>query len=292
MNTIGLRAHDLGMFDTAEELATAASLYGNDIPLQLAFKKVLRNALDPQAYTHEYIASVHDALQAKHIKVGVIGCYINPVHPDKESRESQLRSFEQHLKYARTLGCPVVGTETGSVQPDCSYHPETSEPNTLDILYRSIERLLETAVKYDAIVGVEAVSKQHTISTVDRMASLLEHFDTPHLRVIWDPVNLVPWTGIPELDGSCRAVPSREAQQSFIRNALDAFGDKIVAVHVKDYKLNDQGFKIGDLTVGEGALDWALIFAELRARSIAVPALLENLTLATLNTTLEKLRKL
>lgn len=286
MKQLGLRAHDLGYFSSIEDLANEVAKHGSHVPIQLALKKVLKNAPDAGNYTEEFIVSIREALKAKGAFVGVFGSYINPVHPDENERDTQLTRFEQHLKYANALGCPLVGTETGSITADCSYHPHTADPHTLSILYRSIERLLEAAVKYDAIVGVEAVSKQHTISTIARMAALLEKFDTPHLRVIYDPANLVPWTGIPESDGTSRAVPSSQAQKDFFCSALDAFGNKIAAVHVKDYKLNDQGFKVGDLSVGEGVLDWKFLFSEFRARTIAVPFLLENLNVSTLDETL------
>lgn len=290
MKQLGLRAHDLGTFNTIEELATEVGKYGSSVPIQLALKKALTQAPSANAYTEDFIVGIRDALQAKGAYVGVFGCYINPVHPDKAERDEHLSRFENHLKYAKLLGCRLVGTETGSLNPDCSYHPGTADPKVLDVFYRSIERLLEAAVKYDAIVGVEAVSKQHTISTIKRMADLVKKFDTPHLKVIYDPTNLVPWIGIPEQDGSCRGIPSFEAQREFFLSALDAFGSKIAALHVKDYQLNKQGFKIGDLAVGQGVLDWKFLFSELRRRSIEVPALLEDLNTATLVETLELLR--
>ncbi len=290
MKQIGLRAHDLGTFNSIEDLASEVGKYGTSVPIQLALKKVLRNAPEASAYTEAFIVSIREALAVHGSYVGVFGCYINPVHPDKAVRDEQLSRFESHLKYARLLGCPLVGTETGSLTPDCSYNPGTADPKVLDVFYRSIERLLEAAVKYDAIVGVEAVSKQHTISTIKRMADLVEKFDTPHLKVIYDPTNLVPWIGITEQDGSCRGIPSLQAQKDFFNSALDAFGSKIAAIHVKDYRLNEQGFKIGDLTVGQGVLDWKFLFSELRRRSIEVPALLEDLTVSTLNETLALLR--
>ena len=290
MKQIGLRAHDLGTFNSIEELAVEVGRYGSSVPIQLALKKVLKQAPDADAYTQEFIVSIREVLAVHGSYVGVFGCYINPVHPDKAVRDEHLRRFENHLKHAKLLGCPLVGTETGSLTPDCSYNHGTAEAKVLDVFYRSIERLLEAAVKYDAIVGVEAVSKQHTISTIKRMADLVEKFDTPHLRVIYDPVNLVPWIGIPEQDGSCRSVPSLEAQKDFFSSALDAFGSKIAAIHVKDYRLNEQGFKIGDLTVGQGVLDWKFLFSELARRNIEVPALLEDLTVSTLSETLALLR--
>lgn len=289
MKQIGLRAHDLGKFSSISALASEVAKFGSDLPIQLALKKVIHNAPDASEYTEAYISSVCEDLSSKHVHVGVFGCYINPVHPDESIRTMQLTQFEQHLKYARLLNCPLVGTETGSLQPNCSYHPDTASKKVLDTFYRSLERLLKAAVKYDAIVGIEAVSKQHTISTISRMAAVVEKFNTPHLKVIYDPTNLVSWTGISEADGSVRGVPSFEAQKTFFCEALDAFGSHIAAVHVKDYKLDEQGFKIGDIPVGTGVLDWEYLFKELSNRNIEVPALLENLDPNTLSETLQML---
>ena len=286
MKQIGLRAHDLGKFSSISALASEVAKFGLDLPIQLALKKVLEHAPDASNYSEAYISSVCEDLARHQVHVGVFGCYINPVHPDESIRNEQLTQFEQHLKYARLLNCPLVGTETGSLQPNCSYHPDTSKREVLDTFYRSLERLLEAAVKYDAIVGIEAVSKQHTISTISRMAAVIEKFNTPHLKVIYDPTNLVSWTGICEADGTVRAIPSFEAQKAFFCEALDAFGNHIAAIHVKDYKLNEQGFKIGDIPVGTGVLNWKYLFKELSNRTIEVPALLENLDPKTLSETL------
>ena len=290
MKQLGLRAHDLGSFSSIKDLAKEVAKYGKNIPIQLALKKVVKDAPDAFAYTEAFIESVRDDLAAEGAYVGVFGSYINPVHPDEGQRDVHLKRFEQHLKYAKLLGCRLVGTETGSPNADCSYHLETASQKNLDIFYKSVERLVEAAVKYDAVVGIEAVSKQHTMSSVERMAKLVETFKTEHLAVIYDPVNLVPWIGIPESDGSYPGQPSLDAQKAYIRAALDAFGSRIAAIHVKDYRLNEQGFKIGDITVGTGVMDWAYIATEFRSRNIEVPALLENLCVSTLARDLETLR--
>lgn len=291
MLQIGFRAHDFGTFTTADELAATIETFQKPAGIQLALKKVIPSAKDASEYTPEYIDGIRLALAAHGVHVSVIGCYINPVHPDPEQRDAQLKRFETHLKFNREFGCPVVGTETGSLNPDCSYHPDTSEPAVFDTFRRSIERLLETAQRYDGIVAIEPVSRQHTICSVPRMARLLELFDTPHLRVIYDPVNLTPWTGITEQDGSVRKHPTREAQLAFFQEALDAFGDRIVAIHAKDYVLNDAGWKIGDLPIGTGVMDWKLFAQELQKRNINVPFLLENLNPATLPQTLDYLNQ-
>jgi sugar phosphate isomerase/epimerase len=109
MKQIGLRAHDLGTFNTIEELAVEVGRYGSSVPIQLALKKVLKQAPNADAYTQDFIVSIREALAAHGSYVGVFGCYINPVHPDKAVRDEHLRRFENHLKYAKLLGCPLVG---------------------------------------------------------------------------------------------------------------------------------------------------------------------------------------
>ncbi|HNZ94244.1 MAG TPA: sugar phosphate isomerase/epimerase family protein [Sphaerochaeta sp.] len=283
MMRFGVRAHDLGSFDTPEALAAAVRTFGEHLPVQLAVAKSFPSSgpLD-----EAFALRIREAFDRQHVSIAVLGCYINPIHPDPAERERQLKRFEEHLALASILGAPMVGTETGSVRPDCSYHPDTAEPKHLETLYSSLDRLVEYAVKVGSVVAVEAVAKQNTICSIERMARLAERFDTPRLKIIYDPVNLIPWIGIPEADGSFRARPSLEAQRAFTDSALDAFGLRIAALHVKDFVLDEHGFKIGNLPALEGVFDWPALLADLRSRKISVPALLENANPATLESTL------
>jgi len=286
---IGFRAHDLGKFTTVQELAQRAASFQHPVTIQLAMKKVIATAKDPSAYTPEYVQAIHDDLAKEGVSIAVIGSYINPVHPDAEVRKRMLADFATNLRFTKEFGCRLVATETGSVHPDCSYSPDTYEPEILDRFHASLEFLLEQAERYDAIVGIEPVNHAHTICSIQRMVDLLDRYPTPHLGVVFDPVNLVGYTGIPESDGSFHRHPSREAQQRYFAEALDAFGPRIKAIHVKDFILSEQGTKIGDLTAGTGVMDWHLFNAELEKRHIDVPCLLENLNPDTLTKTLASL---
>lgn len=291
MKHIGFRAHDLGHFRTAAGLADAAASFKHPVTIQLALQKVLQDARDPIGYDSEYVTSIHDALLRKQVSIAVLGCYFNPIHPDEEVRKLQIARFISTLRHAQEFGCPFVATETGSLNPDCSYHPLTAEEENLTVFFHTLEQLLEAAEKYDATVCIEPVSRSHTICSIQRMATVLEKYPTSHLGVIYDPVNLVPYTGIPEKDGSNRLRPSREAQELFFTTALDAFAGRIKAIHVKDYRLNGQGLKIGDMTAGTGVMDWNLFSTLLEQRDMQVPCLLENLNPATLPDTLKFLQQ-
>jgi sugar phosphate isomerase/epimerase len=206
-------------------------------------------------------------MEERGIAIAVLGCYINPVHPDPAARESQLRRFEEHLRFARDFGCALVGTETGSCAADCSFHPDTARPETIDLLCRSLERLIGVAEKSGSIVAIEAVADQHTVSSVEKMGQVLRRLASPALKVIYDPVNLIPQAGL--------AVGQAESQEAFFKRAFDTFGDDIVAIHAKDFRMVN-GAKNGALPAGTGEMDYPALLRIIRERKDGVDILLEN----------------
>ena len=262
MLQFGLRAHDFGRL-RAGALADALAPH-KPASIQLALSKALTDfSGDAGTLSPGAARSVRDAFASRNIAISVLGCYINPIHPDPVKREAALRRFEEHLRYARDFGCPVVGTETGSLNPDCSWHPDTAGERAFDELTESVGRLVRVAERTGAIVGIEPVAHQHTVHSVARMAELLRRVPSPALGVIWDPVNLIPLSGIPG------------AQDAFFREALDAFGNRIVAVHLKDFRMVS-GKKDGTLPAGTGGLDLPLLLRLLASRKPGIDVLLEN----------------
>ena len=262
MVQLGLRAHDYGKNVPPDELAEILSKFKPD-SIQLALAKALSCAPGYGNFSPGYARKVRQTLEKRGISIAVLGCYINPVHPDKNIRESQLRLFEDHLRYARDFGCALVGTETGSKNADCSFHPDTEKPETYDVLCSSIERLLKTAEKSGSSVAIEAVAHHHTISTVEKMKDILGKFCCPALKVIYDPVNLIPVTGL------------AETQELFFTRAFDAFGGDIAAVHAKDFRM-ESGKKNGALSAGTGDLDYNALLKIIMQRKPGIDILLED----------------
>ena len=154
----------------------------------------------------------------------------------------------------------------------------TYEPENFDLCLKTIDQLVNAAETYDALACIEPVSHHHTISTVERARKVSETFKSEHFGFIYDPVNLVPYTGIPESDGSVRERPSDEAQERFFRSAFDAWGSRIKTIHIKDYRLNPvDGTKIGNLMAGTGVINWKLFFRLMDEYRIQVPMSMENI---------------
>ena len=259
---LGLRAHDYGKNVSPEELAGILSEY-RPASVQLALAKAFSDAPKPGQLSPAYARHIRTALEKQNIAIAVLGCYINPVHPDPQVRENQLKSFEEHLRFARDFGCAIVGTETGSCNADCSYHPNTEKPETFDLLCRSLERLISTAEKCGSIIAIEAVADQHTVSSIEKMALVQQRLASPALRVIYDPVNLIPQKGL------------SESQLSFFQRAFDAFGDLIVAVHVKDFRMENSK-KNGALPAGTGELDYPALMELILKHKPGIDLLLED----------------
>lgn len=276
MLQFGLRAHDLGR-GSAEYIAQRAASHGAQ-SVQLALAKALSLPSATGSLSAGYARHIASIFSRHNIAIAVLGCYINPVHPDADEREKHLRRFEEHLRLARDFGCALVGTETGSLNPDCSFHPDTAKESTFDTLCRSVERLLHTAQAVNARVAIEAVAGVHTIDSIEKMSRLIARLDCPNLAVIYDPVNLIPLTGI---EGS---------QEDFFRSALDALAHKIEAVHIKDFMMQD-GKKRGDLPSGTGDLDYPSLFRLLCNKKPYIDVLLENTRPESLADTLSFVKK-
>ena len=275
MPRIGYRAHDFGSFDSASALGERIESIRPSF-IQLALKKVIPSCRPWQEWDEEYISSIVSALSRHGVSVAMIGCYINPVHPVKEVRDMEVKRFEKSLSLAKAFGCPYVGTETGTQNPDGGYSVYTADPKFMDVFFESLDKMLDAAEKYDSYVAIEAVARSHTMSTIERMQKMLEKYPTKRLKVIFDPVNLLPYTGIKEKDGVSLKIPSEEAEHRFVSDALDVYGDRLAAIHCKDYVIDDDGFKLGDIPALTGIFRWKAFAEELRRRNIDVPWLLEN----------------
>ncbi len=261
----GLRAHDFGTFPPQELAARIASSGATCVQLALA-KAFPGGHLMPAEFGDAGLAEIRTAFAANGISVAVIGCYIDTVALEESAREFSFKRFEAHIDAAAALGCNVIGTETGSPIP------YLEQPDGRDIAFRialqGLQRLVKAAEQKGIRVGVEAVAEYHALSTIEHIRIMIEEFNSPALGIIFDPVNLIPLAGVTDMD-------------AFLDECFATFGERIVAIHAKDYQLvpSEKGLvKLGDLPVGTtGVMDWVGVFKRLiAAGKHQVPILLED----------------
>jgi len=260
----GIRAHDYGT-RPAEELAAHIATSGAKC-VQLALAKALPgDRLLPSDFGDDGIAAVRKAFNDNGLSIAVIGCYIDTVDLNLEAREFSLKRFEAHIASAAALGCRIIGTETGSPIPYLD-KPDGKE-TAFRVALKSLHRLVKAAEVKGIYVGVEPVDEFHALSSIEHVKIMIEEFNSPALGIIFDPVNLVPSTGIADMD-------------VFLDECFAAFGNQILAIHAKDFNMipSENGLvKSGPLPAGSGDMDWEGLFTRLiKAGKQDVPILLEE----------------
>lgn len=261
MLNLGLRAHDYGS-GTPSEIAAILGQYKVSCVQLAPAKSFSAIGEQPGQLSPGFANQVRDAFAEQGISIAVLGCYINPIHPDPVAKEESLKRFEEHLRFARDFGCAIVGTETGSKNGDCSYHPDSQTETSFLELVDSVRRLADTAEKYGTIVGIEGVAHHHTVHNYEKMLRLLELVDSPNVQVIYDPVNFFP------LDQCHR-------QRELMDEAFKLFGDRMVAIHCKDFVVKD-GQKAGDLPSGTGEMDHRYLMSLIQQLKPGIHAILES----------------
>ena len=270
MYNFGFRAHDLGVFSSPLELAEKVDSLIKKAPLQLAPSKSFPS-VGEDVFSEDFAR-----VCASSLNVSILGSYFNPVHPDPDERRKGLDIFKRYLALANSYGAEAVATETGSIDPDCGYHPGTGEKSTLSTFYTSLDEMLESAAKNNTRVAIEPVSTNHTISTLERMDDMIRRFDSDNLAIILDIANIAPIGGIAESDGAALVHPSPEALRNFLSAFFQIAGKRLVAVHVKNYGLDDRGTKICDLAADDGAVDWTVAASYICESYPDIPLLIEG----------------
>jgi L-ribulose-5-phosphate 3-epimerase len=261
---LGVRAHDFGKRPAAE-LAAHIARKGFSC-VQLAPPKAIAGfEAEPGRLNADFARQVKSALAQERIEIAVLGCYINLVDPDPAHRRHQLDRFKDYLRFARDFGCPVVGTETGSLNADYSFHPDNRGEAAFQTVVTGVRELVAEAEQCGAMVGIEGVER-YVISDPPRMQRLLATVESPHLVVIFDAVNLL-------------SVENHGRQVEIMQEAFALWGDRIAIIHAKDFVVENG--RLRSVLSGQGMLDHRPLVEFIRQRKPEVPVLMEDTDPAT-----------
>lgn len=297
---LGFRAHDFGRFPTMEALVDEVSSFRDGACLHFAPYKALEDV--PRPLAPEWAEKTASSLGGS--RIAILGCYINPVHPDPTKREQALESFENCLAIASLLSnpnipadVPIVATETGSLDPrNVRCDENWKEPNIASFL-KTMERLLKKAEENNVTMAIEAVADKNTIDTPERMLMVMETFKSPNLRVLFDAVNILPIHGT----GNLGAPGSEASMIGFFDEAVAMLAPYICALHVKDFVWTDASnefpyargpVKKGDVPAGEGLMPWNELFRIYRRYGVdGNPMTMENFNPKTLGRSIDYIEK-
>lgn len=243
MLNITIRGHDLSEVQTIEDLAEKTKEQGIhtlQLALGLSFPEIPSGANEINSGMGNYVKRV---LEKQEVTVGILSCYINMIHPDLTIREELLTKFEQYLRYASSFGASMVPSETGCVLPEIQYTEENFTDEAFAEAVSVIRRLVKAGEKYQMMVGIEP-GLNHPVYSLARVEQLIQAVDSDYLGIILDPTNLITSSDYQE-------------QVQLVEEAFERFGEKICAVHLKDFRVEQE--KIVPVNLGDGVIEYTKI---------------------------------
>ena len=261
----GIRLHDVNASlpaseQTLESRARKAREEGFSC-VHLALAKCIPGVtFDYAALTEGLAAYVRRVFQREELDVAVLGCYLNLAHPDPAKvSEFQSRYFGS-LRVVSQAGIGMVGTETGAPNAAYKLDANTHSAEALRTFMWNLEPVVEYAEKFGAIIAIEPVWN-HIVFDAERALMVLRAIQSPNLRIIFDPVNLL-------------APENLDRREQVLGDAMDKLCDDIAMVHLKDYVRADG--KLVSVAAGTGEMDYTEIMRFLKARKPFIQASLEN----------------
>lgn len=243
MLNITTRGHDLSEVQTIEDLAEKIKEQGIhtlQLALGLSFPEISSGTNEINSGMGNYVKRV---LEKQEVTVGILSCYINMIHPDLTIREELLTKFEQYLRYASSFGASMVASETGCVLPEIQYTEENFTDEAFAEAVSVIRRLVKAGEKYQMMVGIEP-GLNHPVYSLARVEQLIQAVDSDYLGIILDPTNLITSSDYQE-------------QVQLVEEAFERFGEKICAVHLKDFRVEQE--KIVPVNLGDGVIEYTKI---------------------------------
>lgn len=243
MLNITIRGHDLSEVQTIEDLAEKTKEQGIhtlQLALGLSFPEIPSGANEINSGRGNYVKRV---LEKQEVTVGILSCYINMIHPDLTIRQELLTKFEQYLRYASSFGASMVASETGCVLPEIQYTEENFTDEAFAEAVSVIRRLVKAGEKYQMMVGIEP-GLNHPVYSLARVEQLIQAVDSDYLGIILDPTNLITSSDYQE-------------QVQLVEEAFERFGEKICAVHLKDFRVEQE--KIVPVNLGDGVIEYTKI---------------------------------
>lgn len=268
---VGVRAHDFGKRDIEE---MAEILHDEEYEAaQLALPKAFLGIDRYEDITPKLLQRIRTAFERQAVEIPVFGCYMDLGNPDPEVRAYAVKTLKQCLTWGKELGALVVGTETAYPRLNDSER-KLWKPYMLD----SIRRVLEEAQRVDMKLAIEPVW-WHPLEDLETTLEVIRRADDAgHLRLIFDASNLLK-------------DPAKTDQAALWSTWLDAVGDYVDVMHIKDFTLDRRGGYQPE-ALGDGVMEYDAVSRWLRRQDREIYLLREEMNLLFAKEDLEFMRNL
>ena len=265
MLQIGIRLHDVNTASDAAGKTLEARLCKareeGFVCAHLAYRKVISGvAFTPAALNEGLAAYTKRAFERERMDIAVLGCYLNLAHPDAEKLAAIKAEYAAHLRVAALCGAAVVGTETGCPNEAYRTDANTHTREALELFIRNLADVVACAEHWGVSLAIEPVWN-HIVYNADRALEVIRAIQSPNLRIILDPVNLLG----PE---------NADDREAVFADAMEKLCPHIAVLHLKDFIRRDG--KLISVAAGTGEMDYHSILRFMKAEKPFLQATLEN----------------
>src|SRR5947209_7948531 len=191
-------------------------------------------------------------------------------HSDSQVQLTGLRRLQTLAGACQSLGTSVITLCTGTRDPTdiWHWHPENDSSQAWSDLLRAMEAALRIAEEEQVTLAFEP-EQANVVSTAAQGHALLAAMQSPRLKVVIDPANLI--------------MPGDERPMSQVLDeAFDLLGEHIVIAHAKD-RGADGTFR----AAGEGILDYDYYLRLLQASTFPGSLIIHGLAEAQVDAALQ-----
>lgn len=215
------------------------------------------------------IRAYREAFADAGVMIAEVGYWQNMLDLDPDTRTEHRKAMVEALALADALGarCAVniLGSYCRGRGPDHHLARNFSREAFDDAV--SLARYIIDTVQPTTACFTYEIFPFNVVDSAAEIARLIEAVDRPRFGVHLDLANLI---------NSPRAY---FASGDIMRDCVRLFGDRIVAAHAKDIRLQEPAISVilEEVPAGEGGLDIAAFVREIHALPQDIPFMLEHL---------------
>lgn len=255
----GIRLHDAVQAPIEERLKIIKEQGFTCAHVALS-KVISENSVAPEALTPGYAMYLKRLFDKNELDCAVLGCYLNLANPDAAQLKAIQEKYKANIRFAAHLGAGVVGTETGAPNVEYKFEEACWNEESLQIFIKNLRPVVKYAEQMGVLMAIEPVVR-HIVCNPVRARRVLDEIDSPNLRIILDPVNLLESYNY-------------EKQDEIIDEAIELLGRDVAVLHVKDFVIKDG--KLVSVPVGQGQCHWDRIIPYMKKEKPYMHATLED----------------
>lgn len=255
----GIRLHDAVKAPIEERLKIVKEQGFTCAHVALS-KVISENSVAPEALTPGYAMYLKRLFDKNELDCAVLGCYLNLANPDEAQLKAIQEKYKANIRFAAHLGAGVVGTETGAPNVEYKFEEACWNEESLQIFIKNLRPVVKYAEQMGVLMAIEPVVR-HIVCNPVRARRVLDEIDSPNLRIILDPVNLLESYNY-------------EKQDEIIDEAIELLGKDVAVLHVKDFVIKDG--KLISVPVGQGQCHWDRIIPYMKKEKPFMHATLED----------------